>query len=86
METRTIIYHNVRYGDWLHCNNCEQNMLLPIGADKCPECGAEGVFRWVSGCEKFYTADAKDIGFPNYVENEVSVKDCFSDNVSDNNK
>lgn len=78
MDERTIIYNNVHHGDWVRCNNCETNMLLPIGADKCPECGAEGTFEYVNGAENFHTVDATDIGFPNYLDDDVDIEDCFS--------
>lgn len=78
MDERTIIYNNVHHGDWLRCNNCETNMLLPIGADKCPECGAEGTFEYVNNVENFHTVDATDIGFPNYLDDDVDIEECFS--------
>lgn len=78
MDERTIIYNNVHHGDWLRCNNCETNMLLPVGADKCPECGAKGTFEYVNGVEDFHTVDAIDIGFPNYLDDDVDIEECFS--------
>ena len=78
MDERTIIYNNVHHGDWVRCNNCETSMLLPVGADKCPECGAEGTFEYVNGAESFHTVDATDIGFPNYLDDDVDVEKCFS--------
>lgn len=42
METLTLTYKGVDYGDHVRCNYCDKTMLLPIGADKCPECGAVG--------------------------------------------
>lgn len=53
-------------------------MLLPVGADKCPECGAEGTFEWANGVEGFHTVDATDIGFPNYLDDDVDIEECFS--------
>lgn len=36
MKTRT--YEGIRHGDWVRCTQCGAQMLLPCGADKCPEC------------------------------------------------
>lgn len=36
MKTRT--YEGIRHGDWVRCVLCGAQMLLPCGADKCPEC------------------------------------------------
>ncbi len=33
-------------GDFVTCNNCDKVMLLPHGADKCPDCKAEGCLKW----------------------------------------
>lgn len=45
MKTRT--YEGVQHGDWVRCVLCGAQMLLPCGADKCPECGENGTLRWV---------------------------------------
>ena len=36
---KTITYEGVQHGDWVRCVLCGAQMLLPCGADKCPECG-----------------------------------------------
>ena len=33
-------------GDFVTCNSCGKVMLLPYGADKCPDCKAEGTLSW----------------------------------------
>lgn len=43
----TLCYHGVYHGDWVKCNDCGKVMLLPFGADKCPECGTEGCLTWI---------------------------------------
>ena len=43
--TRT--YVGVEDGDWVRCTFCGQVMLLPHGAEKCPECGEEGHLQWM---------------------------------------
>ena len=60
METLTLTYKGVEYGDHVHCNNCDKTMLLPIGADKCPECGAAGCLIWVN--EDIEERSKEDLG------------------------
>lgn len=45
MKTRT--YEGVQHGDWVRCVLCGAQMLLPCGADKCPECSSEGTLMWI---------------------------------------
>lgn len=46
---KTIVYNNCSEGDWVVCNNCGKKILVPYGADKCPECGSEGTLEWAYG-------------------------------------
>lgn len=39
MENQVKIY--VPKGDYVHCSECSNTILLPYGADRCPICGAE---------------------------------------------
>lgn len=57
METRT--YEGVQHGDWVRCVLCGAQMLLPCGADKCPECSSEGTLTWVD--EDKQEMDAKHL-------------------------
>lgn len=35
------------YGDLVNCNNCStENMVIEIGSDICPICGAIGTLSW----------------------------------------
>lgn len=43
----TRVYNNVNHGDWVRCNQCSAAMLLPCGADQCPECCGCGTLSWV---------------------------------------
>lgn len=46
---KTITYEGVQHGDWVRCVLCGAQMLLPCGADKCPECGENGTFaHWLN--------------------------------------
>lgn len=40
---KTRIYNRVFHGDWVKCNDCGAIMLLPCGADQCPECTSENL-------------------------------------------
>lgn len=77
MSKKTIIYNNVHHGDWVRCNDCESLMLLPVGADKCPECGAEGTLEWANDDENSHTVDASDIDFSDHLNNDVDIVECF---------
>ena len=44
---KTRIYEGIRHGDWVRCTQCGAQMLLPCGADKCPECYECGTLMWV---------------------------------------
>ena len=73
MKTRT--YKGVQYGDWVRCVLCGAQMLLPCGADKCPECGENGTLRWVD--EERQEIDAKGLDCLGYVR-ELRVDDYLS--------
>lgn len=57
MKTRT--YEGVQHGDWVRCILCGAQMLLPCGADKCPECSSEDTLMWVD--ENRQEMDAKHL-------------------------
>ena len=40
-------YGTAKVCDFVKCNNCGTHMLLPVGAEKCPDCHTEGVLAWV---------------------------------------
>lgn len=73
MKTRT--YEGVQHGDWVRCVLCGAQMLLPCGADKCPECGENGTLRWVD--EDKQEMDAKDLDCLGYVR-ELRIDDYLS--------
>lgn len=66
---KTITYEGVQHGDWVRCVLCGAQMLLPCGADKCPECGENGTLRWVD--EERQEIDAKGLDCLGYV---IAVK------------
>lgn len=65
----------VQHGDWVRCVLCGAQMLLPCGADKCPECGENGTLRWVD--EEKQEMDAKDLDCLGYVR-ELRIDDYLS--------
>lgn len=62
---KTITYEGVQHGDWVRCVLCGAQMLLPCGADKCPECGENGTLR-CAGTVKLTNLDngESNISFP----------------------
>lgn len=49
----------VQHGDWVRCVLCGAQMLLPCGADKCPECSSKDTLMWVD--ENRQEMDAKHL-------------------------
>lgn len=45
--TKTRTYEGVQHGDWVRCTQCGAQMLLPRGADQCPECYGYDTLVWV---------------------------------------
>ena len=43
----TIVYKGIDEGDYVICSQCGKKMLLPYGADQCPECHGYGTLDWV---------------------------------------
>lgn len=43
----TIVYKGITEGDYVICSQCGKKMLLPYGADQCPECYGWGTLDWV---------------------------------------
>ena len=75
MKTRT--YEGVQHGDWVRCVLCGAQMLLPCGADKCPECGENGTLRWVD--EERQEIDAKGLDCLDYVrELDEKIRDMLN--------
>lgn len=72
---KTITYEGVQHGDWVRCALCGAQMLLPCGADKCPECGENGTLRWVD--EERQEIDAEGLDCLDYVR-ELRVDDYLS--------
>ena len=50
-KQETIAYVDADHGYWVDCKCCGRRMLLPFGAERCPECGCDGTLRWVDSDE-----------------------------------
>ena len=72
---KTITYEGVKHGDGVRCVICGAQMLLPCGADKCPECGENDTLRWVD--EERQEIEAKGLDCLDYVR-ELRVDDYLS--------
>lgn len=68
--TNKLIYSSTKF-----FTENEEEMLLPCGADKCPECGENGTLRWVD--EERQEIDAKGLDCLDYVR-ELRVDDYLS--------
>lgn len=76
---QTRVYTNVDKGDWVHCTFCDSNMLLPGGADKCPECGSVGRLVWA---DEFYPESAKSsLDNKYYTNRKLLAKAVYSDDT-----
>lgn len=70
---KTIIYKNVEEGDWVKCSNCGKVMLLPYGADMCPECTCEDGLQWVD--DNLQEANIETVGEIEHSERELKIQD-----------
>ena len=76
----TKVYKRVLYGDWVVCGCCGEQMLLPYGADKCPECDKEGDLRWVEPFDESKQEIAlADLSSIEFIDRELKEEDCFYD-------
>lgn len=76
MCKKTTIYKNLTHGDWVICTNCGKMMLVPCGADQCPECTCEGSLQWVD--EEKQEADIDEVGETEYKDKELELQDYVS--------
>lgn len=77
---KTKIYRGVTKGDWVRCMECGAKMLLPYGADACPECTGD-CLQWASDNEeeKEMTVDKlAQNGQLEYVDRELKPQDYLT--------
>ena len=73
MDSKTIIYKGVEEGDWVKCSQCGKMMLLPYGADQCPECYGWGTLDWVD--EEKQETDIDSVGETEYTNRKLKLED-----------
>lgn len=74
---QTHIYQNVEQGDWVHCSFCDNVMLLPHAADKCPECGMGGRLQWADEIKPEMQKSELTNIYP--VDRKLMMKSVFTD-------
>jgi hypothetical protein len=68
----TIVYKGIIEGDWVVCSQCGKKMLLPYGADQCPECHGCGTLDWVD--ESNQEANIREFSEMELVHSEMNLK------------
>lgn len=59
-----ITYKGIDEGDFCRCTQCGKLMLLPYGADQCPECCGYGTLDWADDAiQETNDAELKAIGY-----------------------
>jgi hypothetical protein len=84
MKTKKQTVHvYINAGDFVRCNNCDEIMLLPTGADKCPACYFEGALGWEN--EKLKEIDflkIQDLGeYDLIIENGLNLSEYLSNEI-----
>lgn len=74
-ETATIVYPYVTEGDWVVCSQCGKRMILPYGADQCPECYGWGTLDWVDSNRQEVSVDDFRENEIQYSERELKMED-----------
>lgn len=69
MNKVETIHAYVENGDLVKCNNCDTNMLLPCGADKCPKCKAEGCMSWIN-------EEVQECNYDELIKRHYNIKRC----------
>lgn len=76
-KQKVLAYSNM--GDFVSCTWCESVMIVPFGADKCPNCYYEGALSWHDDNNKEVNlSDIKDdyiIEYKSYPEAEEYLSD-----------
>lgn len=75
-EPETRIYNNVNGGDWVGCTFCGNVMLLPHGADCCPECGKDGQLKWVDDARP--EMHKQQLRKTSFVDRKLELRNVFT--------
>lgn len=73
------IYNGFDEGDFCKCTQCGKTMLLPYGADQCPECYGYGTLDWVDEeIQETNTEELKEMGYTlEGGERKLKLEDYF---------
>lgn len=62
MEYVTIS-KGIEIGDFVRCNMCGELLLVPIGEEICPFCGAEGCMAWADDEQERRVSELEELGY-----------------------
>lgn len=84
MKSIIVYVYVPAIGDFVHCNWCENIMLLPHGADKCPICEEAGYFAWQEGddIERLHELTREEIealGYQTQRCPDLKDNECFEE-------
>lgn len=70
------VYNGVLEGDFVVCTQCGKKMLLPYGADQCPECYGYGSLDWADESQESNTEVLKNQGYElEFVDRDLKMED-----------
>lgn len=73
----TIVYKGITEGDYVICSQCGKKMLLPYGADKCPECYGCGTLDWIDNEKQEASIDDFNESSLEHSDRELTLEDCL---------
>lgn len=71
----TIVYKGITEGDWVVCSQCGKRMILPYGADQCPECYGYGTLDWVDNEKQEASIDDFNESLLEHSDRELKLED-----------
>ena len=71
----TIVYKGITEGDYVICSQCGKKMLLPYGADQCPECYGYGSLDWVDNENQEASIDDFSESLLEHSDRELKMED-----------
>lgn len=71
----TIVYKGINEGDWLVCSQCGRRMILPYGADQCPECYGYGTLDWADNDKQEASIDDFNESLLEHSDRELKMED-----------
>lgn len=93
----TIVYKGIEEGDLVVCTQCGKKMLLPYGANQCPECYGYGTLDWVDNDKQEVSVDDfngelehsnRELKLEDYLDNEtlaIEFPDYYNELKKENN-